>query len=94
MLFNEHAFTVATKGSERSLFVYGDRSSFRPHHLSSFFASRLFVVICGIVFISIFVIHPVIYFSFLQYLIYTFFFFFLYGAAAHIGSWPPLYEIP
>jgi hypothetical protein len=27
--------------------------------------------------------------------IYTiFFFFFLYGAAAHIGPWPPLYEVP
>jgi hypothetical protein len=23
-----------------------------------------------------------------------FFFFFLYGAAAHIGPWPPLYEVP
>jgi hypothetical protein len=22
------------------------------------------------------------------------FFFFLYGAAAHIGLWPPLYEVP
>jgi hypothetical protein len=25
---------------------------------------------------------------------YLFFFFFLCGAAAHIGPWPPLYEVP
>jgi hypothetical protein len=25
---------------------------------------------------------------------FTFLFFFLYGAAAHIGPWPPLYEVP
>jgi hypothetical protein len=24
----------------------------------------------------------------------VFFLFFLYGAAAHIGPWPPLYEVP
>jgi hypothetical protein len=29
-----------------------------------------------------------------QYLTLVIFFFFLYGAAAHIGPWPPLYEVP
>jgi hypothetical protein len=25
---------------------------------------------------------------------FFFFFFFLYGTPAHIGPWPPLYEVP
>jgi hypothetical protein len=30
----------------------------------------------------------------LEYVYTTLFFFFLYGASAHIGPWPPLYEVP
>jgi hypothetical protein len=31
---------------------------------------------------------------FSEYFGFPFFFFFLYGAAAHIGPWPHLYEVP